>query len=331
MNLTLENRRHFLELAEQILDGQTIDPGTYRSLLDIPDAAVLSLCAGADLLREHHFGRTVHLCIICNGKSGRCSEDCTFCAQSAHSRTGITEYPLMSEADLAEAGRRLEDSPVNRYSIVTSGKKLPPDEIGRVAAALARLDTGKIRTCASLGILAEEELRQLRQAGVSTYHHNLETAASLFEQVCTTHTYADRVATVHAARAAGLRVCCGGVFGLGESDDQICELALALKELAVDAVPVNFLVPIAGTPAPSRSSLTPMKCLKIIAFLRYVLPEKEIVICGGRAPSLGELHPLIFYAGASGIMTGDYLTTRGRSLTDDLALLKSLQMRPRSR
>ncbi len=331
MSLTAKNRRHCLKLAEQILDGKDIDPGTYRSLLDIPDAAVLSLCAGADLLREHHFGRTVHLCVICNGKSGRCSEDCSFCAQSAHSRTGITEYPLMSEADLAETGRRLEDSPVNRYSIVTSGKKLSHDEISRVAAALASLDTGRLGTCASLGILAEEELELLRQAGVSTYHHNLETAASLFQQVCTTHTYADRVATVQAARAAGLRVCCGGIFGLGESHDQICELAFALKELAVAAVPVNFLVPIAGTPAAGRSSLTPMKCWKIIAVMRYVLPDKEIIVCGGREHNLGALHPLVFYAGASGVMTGDYLTTRGRTLTDDLALLESLEMSPRPR
>ncbi|MFP4039538.1 MAG: biotin synthase BioB [Desulfosudaceae bacterium] len=324
-----EKRGRFLDYARRIIAGESPDQEFYRDLINLPDQDAFLLCPGADMLREHYFGRTVHLCVICNGKSGRCSEDCSFCSQSVHSRTGINEYPLMSQADLTAAGRRLEDTPVNRFSVVTSGKSLPKEEIRRVAGALARLDGDKIGTCASLGILSEEELRLLKESGVSTYHHNLETAASMFEQMCTTHTYQKRLDTVQAARRAGLSVCCGGVFGLGETDEQILELALALKKLEVDSVPVNFLVPIEGTPAGGQSSLNPMKCLKIIAFLRYVLPDREIIICGGRDHNLRELHPFIFYAGASGIMTGDYLTTRGRCLDDDLALLDLLRMSPR--
>ncbi len=330
MTIIEQHRKRFLKYARQILAGNVLDIETYRSLMKIPDEDAFLLCPGADMLREYHFGRFVHLCGICNGKSGRCSEGCAFCAQSVYKETGIEEYPLMPEKDLTAAGRRLEDTPVNRFSVVTSGKRLSAKETGRVAGALQAVDSRKIETCASLGTLAQEDLRQLKKAGVTRYHHNLETAESHFYKVCSTHTYRDRVRTIKAARQAGLSICCGGIFGLGESDEQVAELGLALKSLNVDAVPVNFLVPVEGTPAAAGShNLTPLRCLKIIAFLRYLLPDKEIIVCGGRTHNLKELHPFVFYAGASGIMTGDYLTTLGCSLDDDLALLDILKMHPR--
>lgn len=325
----IDKRLYFLKLARRTLAGEVLDAVLLRGLLSMPEEDLLPFCAGADLLREAHFGRTIHLCAIHNGKSGRCSEDCSFCSQSIRATTDAPVYPLQSVEDLAAPGKRLEDTPVNRYSIVTSGRGLPPEETRRVAQALSQIDPVRLSTCASLGIIGKNELEALKAAGVTRYHHNLETAASHFAAVCTTHTYEERLRTLQEARRAGLSLCCGGIFGLGESDDQILELALTLRELRVDAVPVNFLTPIPGTTAAGLRHLTPLRCLKIIAFLRYALPDREIIVCGGRQHNLKELHPLIFYAGASGLMTGDYLTTAGRCLDNDLALLRDLGLTPR--
>jgi biotin synthase len=162
------------------------------------------------------------------------------------------------------------------------------------------------------------------EAGITRYHHNLETCKSYFPQVCTTHTYDERVKTLIAAKKAGLSICAGGIFGIGETDDHIFELALALRELDIDSVPINFLVPVKGTPFSHLNNLTPLRCLKIIAFFRYFLPSKEIIICGGRENNLGELHTMVFFAGASGIMTGNYLTTKGRTLQKDLRMIDQL-------
>ena len=188
-----------------------------------------------------------------------------------------------------------------------------------------------IRTCASLGILDKEDLKILKEAGMTRYHHNLETARSHFGNICTTHSYESRVDTIRAAREVGLSICSGGIFGIGETDEQVLELALTLKDLDVDAVPINFLIPIPGTPLASIEGITPLRCLKIIALFRYVLPQKDIYVCGGREANLKSLHPFIFYAGASGIMTGNYLTTKGRRLEDDLDLLKQLSFLPREK
>ena len=320
-----------LTLAEEILSGIVPSEAQYRRLAETPDQDAFALLPGADMIREHYFGRGIHLCVICNGKSGRCSEDCAFCAQSAHHKTEARIYPLRDKESLKRAGIKAAETPVNRYSIVTSGKRLPRREVVAVAEALAEIDTGKIGTCASLGILEAEDFEVLKSAGVTRYHHNLETARSHFDRICTTHTYESRIETIRAANAAGLSVCSGGIFGIGETDAQVLELALTLKALDVDAVPLNFLLPIKGTPMADRKDLTPLRCLKIIAIFRYVLPGKDIYVCGGREQNLRDLHPLIFYAGASGIMTGDYLTTSGRTLEADLQLLSELGLAPRQK
>lgn len=319
------HRREFLSLAENIVSGITPHTSVYESLAEIPEKEdIFPLLAGADLIREFHFGREIHLCTICNGKSGKCSEDCSFCSQSVFSTTEAPVYPLMSKSDLKAGGLHAANTPINRYSIVTSGKRLPGNEIIAVSEALSQLDRGEIDTCASLGILDAQDFEALRDAGVTRYHHNLETSESHFPQMCTTHTYQERVETILLARRAGLSVCAGGIFGIGETDGQVLELALALKELDVDSIPLNFLVPIKGTKTQEYEKVSPLRCLKIIAMFRYVLPNKEILVCGGREMSLGELHPLVFYAGASGIMTGDYLTTSGRTLQKDLQMINSL-------
>ncbi|RJR30169.1 MAG: biotin synthase BioB [Desulfobacteraceae bacterium] len=313
-----------MDLADAILAGRVPDAKEYRVLLTVADEDILSLIAGADRLRRARFANQVHLCTICNGKSGRCSEDCSFCAQSAFARTDAPVYGIMPEEQMTEAGRRAEKGPVNRFSIVTSGKRLPRREVEIVARALSGLDRSRIATCASLGCLEREDMEILKLAGVTRYHHNLETAESFFEKICTTHTYAERIRTIEHARSAGLSICSGGIFGLGETDEQVLELALTVKSLGVDAVPLNFLAPIPGTPMAESRFLTPLRCLKIVAIFRYVLPDKDILICGGRELNLGQLHPLVFAFGASGIMTSDYLTTKGRSLEEDLAMLSQL-------
>lgn len=321
--------RFFLNLTESLLQGKIPEAVQYRELVMVPEEEVFSLLPGAERLRRARFGKEVHLCTICNGKSGRCSEDCSFCAQSAFVRTSTLVYGLLPKEKLLESGRRAETGPVNRFAIVTSGKRLPPKEVKIVADALGALDLTRIKTCASLGCLDRPDLEILKAAGLTRYHHNLETAESFFQKICTSHTYEERVRTVQYAKSVGLTVCSGGIFGLGETDEQVLELALALRDLGVDAVPLNFLSPIPGTPMEHARFLTPLRCLKIIAIFRYVLPDKDILICGGRELNLGPLHPLAFAFGASGIMTSDYLTTKGRTLEDDLTMLQALGLSPR--
>ncbi|MEW5733269.1 MAG: biotin synthase BioB [Thermodesulfobacteriota bacterium] len=313
-----------MDLAGRIAAGKEPAPEELGRLAAAPEEAVPALLAGADLIRARFFGRGVHLCTIINGKSGRCSEDCGFCSQSAHARTGVEVYPLMEPENLARGAGFARQAGAHRYSVVTSGRRLSRAEVKQAADGFSRMDGRGLHFCASLGILDDADMEVLRSAGVTRYHHNLESARSFFPNVCTTHTYDERVETIRAARRAGLSLCVGGLFGMGETDEQVLELALALKELDVDAVPVNFLVAIPGTRMEGRPAIRPLRGLKIIALLRFVLPQKEIIICGGRVTGLGSLHPLVFWAGASGIMTGNYLTTQGRGPEEDLAMIEEL-------
>ncbi len=319
----------YIDLANTIIKGNSPDSNLLSKIADLTDDKVFELLPGANLIRTAYFKNNIHLCTICNGKSGKCSEDCKFCAQSRYHKTDVETYPLLSKNKMKQGAFDLKDTPVNRYSIVTSGKGLPRNEVKTVSTALAEAKDTHLHFCASLGIIDDEDFKVLKQSGVSRYHHNLEAARSHFDSICTTHTFDQRVDTIKSAQKAGLSVCAGGIFGMGETNDQILEMALELKQLDVDAVPLNFLTPIPGTPLENKQALTPLKCLKIIALFRYTLPEKEIIICGGREQNLGLLHPLIFYAGASGIMTGNYLTTDGRQLENDLEMLKQLQLTPR--
>ena len=322
--MIMKNSKYYIDLAEEILEGNLPDNSVYLEILSAPDAALPGILTGAGMLREKYFGRKIHLCTICNGKSGKCSEDCKFCSQSSYSKTEAPVYPILEKEELLKGGLFSQDKPINRYSIVTTGRGLPRKDVEAVADAMRELDDTKIKKCVSLGILKDEELKLLKDAGITRYHHNLETSRSLFKEVCTTHSYDERIGTIRAAKNQGMEICVGGIFGVGETDEQILEIALDIKALDVDAVPINFLVPIKGTPYGTIHTLTPSKCLKIIAFFRYFLPRKQIIICGGREKNLKELHPLIFYAGASGTMTGNYLTTDGRSLDDDLEMIKQL-------
>ncbi len=322
------DREYFFYRAKRLLNGEELEMDFFRKILDLKEDKITYLFAGTDLLRENFFGNEIHLCTILNAKSGRCSEDCAFCAQSAHYKSEVNTYPLMNKEKLKEKGIWASNTVVNRYSMVTSGKGLSLKEVERIGEAFAELGAYNIELCASLGTLSKNELLTLKQSGVDRYHHNLETARSFFPQICSTHSYEDRIKTVKLAKELGFSVCCGGIFGLGEKEEHILELALIIKDLNVDSIPLNFLTPIKGTPLESRDPISPMDCLKIIAFFRYFFPEKDIIICGGRK-NLDKLVPFIFMAGASGIMTGDYLTTKGFSLEEDLNLLKELGLKPR--
>ncbi len=324
-------KKYYLKLAKEIIDGNTPGNTQYLNILKTPDRDILGMLNGADSIRAHFFCREVHLCAICNAKSGKCSEDCMFCSQSSFSRTEAPAYPLMNKDKLMEGGLHAENTPINRYSIVTTGKGLPKTEVRAIADAMSGINSERLGKCASLGIIDYEDMLALKHAGVNRYHHNLETCRSHFNRICTTHTYEERLETIKTAKKAGLEVCAGGIFGVGETDEQIMELAIELKGLNVDSVPINFLSAIKGTPFESFDNLNPLRCLKIIAFFRYFLPDRDILICGGREKNLKDLHSMVFYAGASGIMTGNYLTTEGRTLEKDLRMIDDLGFEVRSR
>lgn len=321
------------EVRERAVGG---DPELTRD-----EAITLSRAQGSDLyellsiagrLRAHHKGNEVALCAIINAKSGRCPEDCAFCAQSAHFRTGIKEYPLLEPERILEGALRAQEDGAREFSIVTSGRGIRRErELEKLCRAVELLkDETELEPCASLGILGEEQMRCLKEAGLYRLHHNLETARSFFPWICTTHDYEEDVASIRAAKGLGFKVCSGGIFGMGEGPEERVELALTLRELQVDSVPLNFLNPIPGTPLEGRFELTPLECLKIIALYRLSLPDKDIFVCGGREVNLRQLQPLIFPAGANGTLIGNYLTTPGRPPEQDLEMIEDLGLEVRA-
>lgn len=316
------------DLCEAVLAGHRIDRDEALAVLTAKGSALTYLLAGAHRLREANFGARIELCSIINAKSGRCPENCAFCAQSAHARTEAPVYPLKSVEEMVAGARQAAAEGSHCYGIVTSGTRVTPGaEFDRICAALGQIRTAtRLDPSASLGILDAATATALAAAGCVTYHHNLETARSFFPEICTTHDYEDDVHTVRVAKAAGMKVCCGGIFGLGESLEQRVELAFTLRELEVDSVPLNFLNPIQGTRLENARHLTPLDCLRIIALFRYALPTKRISVCGGREPNLREFQSWIFMAGASGTMIGNYLTTKGRNREIDLQMFQDAEV-----
>lgn len=287
---------------------------------------VWGLLGEAGRVRETHFGRRVSFCVIINAKSGLCTEDCAFCSQAAGAKAEIAKYPLLDKEKLVEAAEAAYFQGAARFSLVTSGRGVTSrKEKGAILAAAAAIrERVPVKVCASLGIVERPFLEDLKAAGVYRFHHNLETAASHFPQICSTHSYEERVATIRAAKQAGLQVCVGGIFGMGETVAQRFEMAQAIRELDADAIPLNFLHPLPGTRLATRPLLEPLEALKIIAAFRLTFPDKTIIICGGRTPTLRSLAPLMFAAGANALMTGDYLTTKGRLPDDDRRMLADL-------
>jgi biotin synthase len=291
----------------------------------MPDHLVVMLMAQANRVRHETLGDNVELCAIVNARSGRCTEDCRFCAQSVNYKAQIDIYPLMETSDMLEHARAARSKGVRRFSIVTSGRGVSRDrELERIAETLGKIADLGLSPCASLGILDTETAEFLKSAGMVTYHHNLETAPSFFPQICTSHTMDERIATARAVKKAGLRLCCGGIVGLGEPLEARVELALTIRDLEPDSVPLNFLNPIPGTPLAEQSPLTPMQVLQTIAVFRLIMPRTAIRTCGGREKNLRGLQAMMFTAGANATMTGNYLTTEGRRPEDDIQDIQDL-------
>lgn len=308
-------------LEQKVLQGEAI---IREEALWLYHQPLEALCAAADRLRQQFRGNTFDLCTIINAKSGLCSEDCRFCAQSAHNHTGAEVYPLLSEEAIVQEALKNQAQGVLRFSIVTSGKRLSQEEVEVLCRVIRRIrQVCPISLCGSFGLLNETQYRTLKMAGIARIHNNLETSRQNFPNICTTHTFDDKVAAIRAAQAAGLTVCSGGIMGLGETEEDRIDMALTLRELGIKSVPLNLLNPIPGTPMEGNKRLTSDDMRRIAAVYRFLLPEASIRLAGGRGllPDKGEG---CFRSGANAAISGDMLTTAGITVETDLALLDKL-------
>ena len=308
-------------LASKVFDGGMISKQEALKLYGEP---LEELCAKADEIRQHFCANKFDVCTIINGKSGGCSENCKFCAQSAHNNTNVGNYPLLSPDELLEKARNDFSKGVVHYGIVTSGRNLSDDEVDTVCEAVRKIkaETG-ISVCVSLGLLTEEQFRKLKAAGVVRVHNNLETSEKYFPQVCTTHKFSDKVKAIKAAQSAGLPICSGGIMGIGESVEDRIDMAISLRELGVKNVPVNMLNPIPGTPLALRQVLGEDELRRIIAVYRFILPDAFIRLAGGRG-LLDDMGRACFKSGANASISGNMLTTLGFSVEGDMKLFDEL-------
>lgn len=316
--------RRIFNLAEGIIAGEDIIYQTACDLIKAEGSVIYDLLNAANRIREHFKGNKVSLCSIVNAKSGRCPEDCSFCGQSAFYNTDATEYGLIEPDAIADAANMAKKMKSREFSIVTSGTRVESEkELNRLFDALQKIGDG-VERCASLGIMTKEALLKLKEAGLESYHHNLETSRSFFPNICTTHDYEEDVNTVRTAKELGLKTCCGGIFGLGESLEQRVEMAFTLKELDVESVPMNFLNPIKGTKLGNSKTVPPLEGLKTIATYRFILPQKNIIVSGGREVTFRDIQSMIFMAGANGTLIGNYLLTKGRKPEELLQMIADL-------
>jgi len=318
------------QITQRILNGGEMSAAEGRWMIALDHAYLPWVMAGADRLRRTFRGDEIESCAISNVRSGNCSEDCSFCSQSGHHDTAAPVYDYIPSELLAAQAKKAREWGVTDFGVVSKGggvRSAKEENQLKVYFETLKNETD-IGRCASLGVLTRESANMLKEAGLENYHHNLEAAESFFDQVCTTHTYQENIDTIKYAAEAGLRVCAGGILGMGESLDQRIELADTLRQAGVESVPMNFLSPAEGTPMAHIEPLQPQEILLTIASYRYMLPKAEIRIAGGRQ-HLRDLQAMIFYAGASGIMVGDYLTTSGRQVENDLQMLQDLGLKVR--
>lgn len=315
-----------ISLADKVLQNGEITRQEAQQLISVSDQETMLLLTMADKIRQKFNGDVVDCCAIINGRSGRCPENCKFCAQSAHYQTGAEEYPLLGEEEIVAAAKKAKAAGAVRFSVVTSGRgQSKSDDFANICKTLSRIKSEVgIEICASLGILTEEQAVALKEIGVTRYHSNIETAPSHFSAICSTHNYEDKMFTIRNAQKAGLRVCSGGIFGLNETPEQRVEMAFELKRLGIDSVPLNLLTPIPGTPFEKNEALAPLEILRAYAVFRFVLPRALIRTAGGREVNLRDLQALALNGGLNGIMIGGYLTTGGRSTDADKQLLSDL-------
>jgi biotin synthase len=315
--------------GEKALNGEPVTPEEALELLELPSDLIMPLMAAADSVRRYYKGNAISLCSIVNARSGRCTEDCAFCSQSVFSRSDIQEYDLMDNDKIIAAGKDAVKNGAHKFGIVTSGKgaETKQGDIEKICDSISSMKSSlDVHRCASLGVIDEQQARALKEAGLEEFHHNIETARSFYPNVCTTRTYDENISSIRAAKSAGLRVCGGGIFGMGEDNRQRVEMAEELRNLDIDSIPLNFLVPIEGTKLENVKPLRPIEILKIIAVYRLYLPDKDIKVAGGREKNLRDLQSFIFFAGANSTMVGNYLTTKGRDGADDLKMIEDMEM-----
>lgn len=287
------------------------------------------IMTAASEIREHFKGKEIILCGITNAKSGKCSEDCKFCAQSSHYKTNAPSYPLKTAKQIIAEANEAAKNGAEFFGIVTSGKRLNTKKEWReILKAIEGVSKTGLSPCASLGMIDVEKAKELKSAGLFRYHHNLETARSFFKNICTTHDYEEDVETIRAASTAGLSVCAGALIGMGESISHRIELAETLRKLNVDSVPLNIFNPVKGTPLSHMKGLPPMEILMTIAIFRFMLPNKDIKLCGGQEKNLRQLLPLGVLSGVNSLMTGNYLTTKGRDSSLDHEMILDLGLNP---
>ena len=317
-------------MIEIALKGQSISSDKALQLESFTHEELDYLFIGTDRIRDKFKGDDVKICSIVNAKSGRCVEDCSFCAQSSSFQTDAPETELMSVDEMVAAAKEAEAFGANEFSIVASGTKMDDrKELDKVIAAVRRIKAEtKLETCCSLGLMELDDLKELKAAGLDRCHHNLETAASFFNKIVTTHTYEDEVKAVQNAKEAGLQVCVGGIFGMGETFAQRVELAFSIRELGTQSLPINFLKPIDGTGLDHLETIEYYDALKTIALLRLVLPKIDLFVCGGREEVMTDKQEQLFAAGANGILGGNYLTTKGQDPKRDIEMIRSLGLRP---
>lgn len=314
----------WIELADRVLAGTPMTREEGLAILACPDDDLLRLLDGAFRLRRHYFGYGVQVHLLQNAKEGLCPEDCTFCSQARSVRNPeVQPHKLQSVEEMLQGARRAHQIGAARYCLVTAMRGPTERDLAQVCEAVRRIkaEFPALQVCTSLGLIDDEQARRLAEAGVNRFNHNLETSEHFYPEVCTTHRWQDRLGTLQAARRAGLELCCGGIMGLGESAEDRVDLALALRDLAVDSLPVNFLNPRAGTPLAERPRLSPRDCLRALCLYRFAVPHTEVRVAGGREVCLRSLQPLSLFA-ANSLFTQGYLTTGGNSFEDDQAMIE---------
>lgn len=332
-NVDGSQHERIAELGWRVLDGGEISRSEAMELFELESSGdIFDLLAWANRIREKFKGNRVHLCSIVNAKAGGCSENCKFCAQSAFWQTSAPLYGFVDPEPVRQAAEEARRNGVTALGLVAAWKGLNEgpmlDEVCERIAELKRL--GTVRPDASLGIIKNPRVAErLREAGLECYNHNLETSRRFFPNICTTHTYEDRLETIRHLKRAGIRICSGGIIGMGETREDRCELAFALKAVGADFVPINILNPIQGTPLETQPPLPVLEILKTIACFRFILPRQEIMIAGGRTVNLRDAQSLIFMAGASALMVGNYLTTLNQPVEKDLQMIRDLGLDPR--
>lgn len=320
-----ESTTSFDALADRALGGKAIGRGDAAAILASPEAALPALLHAAFRVREHYHGRRVKICQLRNARSGLCPEDCHYCSQSAISEAAIPRYRLDSLSELQAGARRAVAAGAKRYCMVTSGRGPSENDVARFTAAARAIkaEFPQVELCVSLGLMSEAQAHDLKEAGIGWVNHNLNTSQRFHPEICTTHTYEDRIATVRNVQRAGLHTCCGGIIGMGEADEDIVDLAFALRELQVDSLPLNFLLPIEGTPLAARRELSPTKCLRALCLMRFTNPAAEIRVAGGRELNLGWFQGLALYP-ANSIFVDGYLTTPGQPASDAHRMIAEL-------